>query len=164
MLPASSTRVLLLRLKTFPFAARAPSQEVSGAEWSPQRHTLDRRRADWASLDCQSAAPICSVLLKRKGTSAGRIVCNNEGWNLNFAGYLLSNKNVPKAQWISGVPDRRFFRVGLCNTHTCLVSYLFCLTNYPSRANTTEAGRECDWSSSISTSAAFLPQGGRSGK
>lgn len=117
MLPASSTRVLLLRLKTFPFAARAPSQEVSGAEWSPQRHTLDRRRADWASLDCQSAAPICSVLLKRKGTSAGRIVCNNEGWNLNFAGYLLSNKNVPKAQWISGVPDRHFFRVGLCNTH-----------------------------------------------
>lgn len=59
--------------ENFPFAARAPLQEVPGAEWSPWRHSLDRR-----VMLIESTAPICSALPKRKGTSAGGIICSNE--------------------------------------------------------------------------------------
>lgn len=126
MPPASSTQVLLLRLKTFFFTARAPSQEVSGVERSPWRHSLDRREMlIEPPLTARMQHQFAVLLPKRKSTSAGRKICNNEGWNWNFAGYLLSNKNVPKSLWISRVLDRRFFRVGLHNTYLPCKPFVF---------------------------------------
>lgn len=119
MPPASSTWVLLLRLKTFPFATRAPSQEVSGAEWSPWRHSLDRRKMlIEPPLTAGVQHQFAMYCLREKALQLGGKICNNEGWNLNFSGYLLSNKNVLKSQWISGVLDRHFFWVGLHNTRS----------------------------------------------
>lgn len=93
VLPASSAQVLLLRLENFPFAMRAPSQEVSGAEGG---HSLDRREMlIEPTLTVRVQYQLVIHCLRQKALQLGEqfAIIRDE---IYFFGIALVKKNVTK--------------------------------------------------------------------